>query len=86
MQLVARLWTAVQRLRGEFRAIGLQYPTTYSYSEKEKTFESRSTILLSRWKSKIQVAFSVDEDMLVSWPESVSRARVAVTKVYGSVE
>lgn len=86
MQYIARLWTAVQRLRSEFRAVGLQYPTKYSYVEDKKAFETCSTILLPRSKSKVQVMFSVDETMLASWPESVSRAKVAVTKIYGSVE
>lgn len=86
VQLTARLWTAAQRLRAEFRLMGLQYPTKYSYLEASKTFECRSTVLLTGSRSKIQVAFSVDEEMLATWPESVSQVGVAVTRVYGPVE
>ena len=86
VQLVAHMWTAVQRLRSEFKMISLRYPTKYTFSEERKDFTSCSTILLPASRAKIQVSFTVDEAILSSWPESVGQVGVSVTKVYGSIE
>lgn len=88
MQDIGRLWIAVQRIRQEFRHAALHHPISFSSgtSQTGTTTLATAKIMLPALKSKVELAFEVDANVLDRWPLSLNDVAVTANVIYGQAE
>lgn len=88
VQDVSKFWVAVQRMRQEFRHAALHHPMSFATGPGATgpTTRAVAKIMLPGMRSKVELTFEVDADVLDRWPAAVGSVGVSAHVVYGDAE
>jgi kinetochore protein Spc7/SPC105 len=95
VQSLGQAYTALQRLRSEFRIVNLRHPIAYSLApasaspvptKNDEQMVASVSLMIPNVKSRVILSFGVGRDVLRTWPAGLRDVDVGVEVVYGSAE